>query len=122
MIIGYGLRTVVVTIAKRRLAANLQLLRERRGISQRELALRVGVNPSQVSHWENLNSSTFVGSENLTKLAEALQVDVADFFQESPGETRELQPAMKPTKAEVRKEAIKLLKRVLTKIGVEGDL
>jgi len=122
VIIGYDLGTVVITIAKRRLAINLQLLRERRGISQRELAMRVGVNPSQVSHWENVNSSTFVGADNLTKLADALQVDVADFFQESPGEARELQPAMKPTKAEIRKEAVKLLKRVLTKIGVEGDL
>lgn len=106
-----------VAVAKRRFALNLQFIREQRGITQRDLAKSVGVNPSQVSHWENVNSPSFVGAENLTKLGESLRVDIACFFQGSNNKPHPQELPIKTTKAEIRNEAVKLLKRLITKIG-----
>ena len=103
--------------AKIRLAENLQILRAIRGFSQVQLAKRVGVNPSQISLWENAKSATFVGAENLTKLAHALQVDISVLFQEKAAEPGTLSRMIKPSRAEVRAEAEKLLKRFLASLA-----
>ena len=116
MIIGVGLRGVVIAEAKKRLAANLLKIRTSRGLSQRELAERVGVSPSQVSHWENGDTPVFVGADNLSKLADALDVDVSDLFAEPTGKPAAQTAAVKPSKADVQREAKRLIRAILATI------
>lgn len=59
-------------------AERLTYFRERAGLSQRELAARIGVEPSAVSAWVNdTYSPTF---ENLNKLVGALGIDMPTFW------------------------------------------
>ena len=48
--------------------------RDRRGMTQAELALEVGVSRGRVSHWEN--GRTFIGLDAARKLAKKLRVRI----------------------------------------------
>ncbi len=63
----------------------LHALRERAGLSQRELAARVGLSQRSLSYWER--SPVALRPDQLFKLAEALQVSVEELLGngQSPG-------------------------------------
>ncbi|PKN55114.1 MAG: hypothetical protein CVU56_23045 [Deltaproteobacteria bacterium HGW-Deltaproteobacteria-14] len=69
--------------ADERVGPRLKLLRERRGLSQRELARRAGVTNASVSQIEQDRVSPSVAS--LRKLAGALGVSLAEFFASQHG-------------------------------------
>lgn len=52
--------------------------RNKRGLSQRELADKVGVNPSAIAHYETGHNKPRI--ETLFKLAHALDVEVSELF------------------------------------------
>lgn len=58
---------------------NLRIARIKKGISQKELAERVGVFPSAISRYENSKCSPHAG--NLYKFAEALDIPVLELMQ-----------------------------------------
>lgn len=58
---------------------NLKAYRKRAGMTQQELAERVGVTPSAISHWET-GSVTNIGMDNLRAIADALGVSTADIL------------------------------------------
>ena len=62
-------------------ANRLRLLRETAGISQRELARKVGVSNGTISQIENGKSDPSVGL--LKQLLEGLELSIADFFAET---------------------------------------
>lgn len=68
------------TSSKIDLGTRLKELRSRKGISQTELAKRVGVTPSNISQVEN--DLIYPSLPALIKIAEILSVDVSAFFQE----------------------------------------
>lgn len=61
-------------------ANRLRLVRETAGISQRELARRVGVSNGTISQIEKGNSDPSVGL--LKQILDGLQLSIADFFEE----------------------------------------
>ena len=71
-------RAALVIPAEERVGPRLKLLRERRGLSQRELARRAGMTNASVSQIEQDRVSPSVAS--LRKLAGALGVSLAEFF------------------------------------------
>lgn len=56
---------------------NLPYVRKQKGITQAELADKIGVNQSTISLWENGMDLTV---ENAIKVAEALDVPIPDFL------------------------------------------
>jgi transcriptional regulator with XRE-family HTH domain len=65
------------------LARRLTALRERRGVSQQELAIRSGLSLSQISHIEQGRVPDPRGS-TISALAKALEVSCADLMEEKP--------------------------------------
>ncbi len=59
-------------------AKRLSRLREARGLSQREIARRLGIAQSSYANWERFNVA--LKPEQLIRLAEILKVDVAELF------------------------------------------
>lgn len=57
---------------------NIQDLRQRKGLSQAELAQRVGVDPSAVSKWES--AGIYPKSTLLPKIADALDCKIDEIF------------------------------------------
>ena len=68
-------------------AAAIRNLRQRAGLSQRQLALRMGVPRTYVSKIENEKATPTLSS--LTRLAAALEVSVADLLKRACGPSRE---------------------------------
>ena len=58
--------------------ANLKYIRQQRGISQQELAEKIGTDRSTISRWENGEIDTPL--EMAMKIAEILQISYYDFF------------------------------------------
>ena len=56
---------------------NLPYIRKQKGISQKDLAKKIGVDQSTISLWEKGMDTTV---ENVIKVAEALNVPVPDFI------------------------------------------
>jgi len=70
---------------RNRIARNIALLREQKGLTQRELAENVGVKHNAVSNWESGKNSPDI--EKIFDLADYFKVNVSDIFgQESSGE------------------------------------
>jgi len=67
------------------LGLQLKLMRSRQGLSQKQLAHRVGVTPSSISQMEN--NQIYPSLPALFKIAEVLGVEVGSFFQK-PGDER----------------------------------
>jgi transcriptional regulator with XRE-family HTH domain len=63
---------------KRRPEAFLKFWREKRGLSQAEVARRVGTSPDQVSRWESGHRG--ISLTVFRQIAAALGVDPADLF------------------------------------------
>lgn len=59
---------------------NIKALRKAKGLSQVQLAARVGVAQGTVSYWDN--RTTHPTAAHLQKLSEVLGVSVADIFTE----------------------------------------
>ena len=57
--------------------------REAAGLTQFELAGKVGVMVQQISAWENSGGNTGLTTGNLAKIAEALDKKTDDFFIEA---------------------------------------
>lgn len=74
-----GLNGVLASI-REIFAANLERLMEERGIRQTELATRLGVAKSVISHWKN--GSRFPEAKYLDALATALHVSPSELFRE----------------------------------------
>ena len=58
-------------------------LRERQGMTQRQLADAVGVDPSTVRNWES-GRNAVSGLVRVHRLCEALNADPADLYEEIP--------------------------------------
>ena len=75
----------MVTVAERHeavaLRRNIRLFRVHRGLSQRALADRVGINRSAVGAYEN--GLAFPSVETLLRIADALGVPVSRLFEET---------------------------------------
>lgn len=61
-----------------KIGKNIKRLREKRGLSQEELAHRAGLYRTYVGHLENARYSP--SAYILYKLANILRVDISDFF------------------------------------------
>jgi len=59
-------------------AANLRLLRHKRGISQEDLAYEAGINRTYISKLEK--GTSYVGLEIIGKLADTLDADPVEFL------------------------------------------
>lgn len=57
---------------------NIQVLRQKKGLSQAELAQRVGVGPSAVSKWES--GGIYPKSTLLPKIADILDCKIDEIF------------------------------------------
>lgn len=57
---------------------NLRIARTKKGMSQKELAERVGVFPSVISRYENSKRSPH--AENIHKFAEALEIPILELM------------------------------------------
>lgn len=79
--------------------ARIQQARQMRGLSQEELAERIGVTQTAISYWEKGRRSPDV--EDLVGLAEALEIDVGAFFTDAS--------ARRPTRAVLRAQASRAL-------------
>lgn len=66
-----------------RIGANLRAARKRSGLTQRQLAERIGTDSFQVSRWER--GANRPQDETLHALAGALGLDLADFYAEPMG-------------------------------------
>lgn len=60
------------------MGAKIRQYRERAGLTQKELAAAVGVDPSAVSYWEN--GQTAPTMNNLVKVASVLNCKPGDLF------------------------------------------
>lgn len=63
-----------------RIGANLRAARAAAGLTQRQLAERIGTDSFQVSRWER--GANRPQDETLTALADALSIDLAAFYAE----------------------------------------
>lgn len=72
------------------IGARIKELREEREITGKDLARRIGLSPSQMTRLEK--GQRRVDSEVIIKLAEALDLSPAAFFETGDGEPRELSP------------------------------
>lgn len=72
----------------RALGAEIKALRDARGLSQEDLARKVGVGTGTISTWERDDSQP--RRKNLAKLAEALDVPVGRFGPASPAPSDQL--------------------------------
>jgi transcriptional regulator with XRE-family HTH domain len=66
------------TLGPLNLSARLRMLRQRRGMSQKELALSIGVTPSTISQIEG--NLIYPSLPALVKIAEVLSVDISAIF------------------------------------------
>lgn len=97
-------------------AQRLKSFREAAGMSQRELARRIGVTYSNVSFWEG--TGTIPRSDKLVPIAEALGISRQELLGEVPAKTR--QPASKL--GQVFEKAAKLPRRQQQKLAEFVDL
>jgi transcriptional regulator with XRE-family HTH domain len=67
-------------------AANLRRFRNAKGLSQEDRAYEAGVNRTYMSKLEQ--GGTFVGLEIISKLAEVLEVEAAEFLKPPPKRVR----------------------------------
>ena len=76
---------------------NLRMLRNRRGISQTQLAEQLGITFQQVQKYEK--GSNRISASTLLEIAKALNFDVLDFFanaSEPPAEVPSVRPVASP--------------------------
>lgn len=62
----------------KKVGANIKSLREKRGMSQEELAHETGLYRTYIGHLENARYSP--SAYVLYKIAKALKIDISDFF------------------------------------------
>ena len=63
---------------KKNIATNITKYRKERGMTQKELALKLGVVPSRVSNWENGTNSMDINT--LFKICNILSVSINDIY------------------------------------------
>lgn len=63
----------------------LRAARERRGMTQGELAAKLGVHPATVTLWENKRNRRQIGTKYLQKVANALQIRPSELLGEGDG-------------------------------------
>ena len=68
---------------KKAIAYNIRRTRREAGISQKELAAKLGVAPSAVSNWENGQNS--IDTDRLFVMCEILGVTIHDMYLVPPG-------------------------------------
>jgi transcriptional regulator with XRE-family HTH domain len=71
----------------------IRAARERRGLTQSQLAEAVGVQPTAVTLWENKKNPRGITGPHLHKVAEVLEVSVAKLLGE-PEQTLTMRPRM----------------------------
>jgi len=60
----------------------LREARERRGMTQGDLASKLGVHPATVTLWENRKNRRQIGTKHIQKVAEALNIRVSELLGE----------------------------------------
>ena len=101
----------------------LRELRDEKGLTQEQLAEAAGVSKGQVSRWERGEDAN-PGLVSIQQLADALGVQIADFFPRPEGETGHAAADTRP------RERAEILDRLLDSIdgdfpaedSVEGDI
>lgn len=78
----------------------LRLARERRGMTQGDLAAKLGVHPATVTLWENHKNRRQIGTKHLQKVAEALQIRVSELLGEGGDTKQASQPPATTTAAQ----------------------
>lgn len=82
------------------LGARIKAMRSKRGMSQKELANRVGVTPSTISQVES--DLIYPSLPALLKMAEVLSMEVGSFFQEPDGSKKRIRfPASESTQVRI---------------------
>jgi transcriptional regulator with XRE-family HTH domain len=76
---------ITLSTINQRFAWNLRVARRRAGLTQQELADRLGGSQAQVSGWEDGRSSVRIDS--IVRLAEALEIDPGVLLRETKGLT-----------------------------------
>lgn len=74
-----------MTVLRKIIGANLKKIRKSRHLTQAQLAEKIGIEPVSVARIET--GINFPKEENLTAIAEALNVKVLDFFNTQEQET-----------------------------------
>lgn len=102
---------------RKQLGARIKEIRKARGLSQEDLAERVGIEAKHLSRIEV--GGSYPSLDRLAKLAKALNVEMKDFFEfahesRNSSELREvLNSLMKEATEEQLKIAIKVLRAIL---------
>lgn len=81
------------THQRSRLGERIALLREQAGLSQQQLADKLGINQQMVAYWERRAAT--LRPEQLTALAEALRTSVDDLLGKAASKSRGSGPAGK---------------------------
>lgn len=63
---------------KQRVAQHLKAIRKKKGLTQNELGLKLGIGHSVITRYESGEQNLTI--ETLEKIAEILEVDVSEFF------------------------------------------
>lgn len=74
---------ITLSTINQRFAWNLRIARQRAGLTQQELADRIGGSQAQVSGWEGGDSCVRIDS--VVRLAEALDIDPGVLLRETQG-------------------------------------
>lgn len=98
---------------KQLLGVRIKELRKTRGLSQEQLSGKIDIDPKHLSRIESGRS--FPSLDTLEKLANALQVEVKDFFEfaHEAKNTRELKEIINNLLKEVDDEQLRLAVKVL---------
>ncbi len=98
---------------KKLLGVRIKEIRKTRGLSQEQLSGKIDIDPKHLSRIESGRS--FPSLDTLEKLANALQVEVKDFFEfaHEAKNTRELKEIISNLLKEVDDERLRLAVKVL---------
>ena len=98
---------------KKLLGVRIKELRKTRGLSQEQLSEKIDIDPKHLSRIESGRS--FPSLDTLEKLANALQVEIKDFFEfaHEAKNTRELKEMISNLLKEVDDERLRLAVKVL---------
>lgn len=102
---------------KQQLGARIKELRQKRGLSQNDLSIKIEVDPKHISRLET--GINFPSAETFEKLAKALNVEIKDLFDfEHKGKTtkqlkKEIDVILGDADTETLELAFKLVKGVI---------
>lgn len=103
---------------RKQLGARIKEIRKARGLSQEDLAERVGIEAKHLSRIEV--GGSYPSLDRLSKLAKALNVEMKDFFEfaHESGNSSELREVLNSLMKEATEEQLKIAVKVLRAIMI----